>query len=133
MFNSPTNGTASPPRVERGKSLAHRTLATKAQRAVKAANVYDGLTVFQPTQVELARIYGVSVSLIMRARQLSLEQRKRVALGLASLPRPAQYLAPLKTSGASVDERSLYDLIANVGVEKVLTIAAAVDQARPHH
>jgi hypothetical protein len=131
MYNKSGNGGASPPRVERGKSLAHRTRDTKQQRAVRAADIYDGLTVYQPTQAELASIYEVSVALINRARQLAPEQRKRVAQGRARLPRPGHRLALLKprTNGAS-DEQTLFDMIATVGVEKALTIAASVEQAQ---
>jgi hypothetical protein len=134
MFSLSANGTASPPHVERGKSLAHRTKDTKQQRAAKAANVADGLAVYQPTQAELAWIYEVSVTLINRARQLPPDQRKRVAQGRASLPRPAHRLALLKpkTNGTSADEQTLFNMIAAVGVEKALTIAAAVDQAQHH-
>ena len=133
MSNLSANGTASPPTVERGKSLAHRTKDTKQQRAAKAANVYDGMAVYQPTQAELASIYEVSVALINRARQLAPEQRKRVAQGRARLPRPGHRLALLKprTNGAS-DEQTLFDMIATVGVEKALRIAAAVEQAQHH-
>jgi hypothetical protein len=122
------------PRVERGISLAHRTKDTKQQRAAKAADLYDGLAVYQPTQAELAWIYDVSVALINRARQLLPEQRKRVAQGRASLPRPAHQRARFKpkTNGALADEQ-LFNMIATVGVEKALTIAAAVEQQAQKH
>jgi hypothetical protein len=133
MSNLSVNGTASRPRVERGKSLAHRTKDTKQQRAAKAADIYDGLAVYQPTQTELASIYEVGVALINRARQLLPEQRKRVAQGRASLPRPTRQLALFKpkTNGTSADDQ-LFNMIATVGVEKALTIAAAVEQAQKH-
>jgi hypothetical protein len=133
MVTLSANGTSSPPRVERGKSLAHRTRDTKQQRAAKAADIYDGLTVYQPTQAELAWIYEVSVTLINRARQLLPEHRKRVAQGRAILPRPGHppALSKLKANGAS-DEQALFNMIATVGVEKALTIAAAVEQTQHH-
>jgi hypothetical protein len=132
MLNQNSNGVARPSKVERGISLAHRK-DTKQQRAAKAADIYDGLGVYQPTQAELAWIYEVSVTLINRARQLLPEQRKRVAQGRASLPRPGQRHALLpKTNGTSADEQALFNIIATVGVEKALRIAAAVEQAQHH-
>jgi hypothetical protein len=130
MLNQNGNGAARPSKVERGISLAHRTRDTKQQRAAKAADIYDGRTIYQPTQAELAWIYEVSVTLINRARQLLPDQRKRVAQGHASLPRPA--LLKLKTNGASAEDQALFNIIATVGVEKALTIAAAVEQAQHH-
>jgi hypothetical protein len=83
------NGGARPPKVELGASVVHRK-DTKQQKAAKAADVYDGLAVFQPTQGELAYLYGVSVALINRARQLPPEQRKLVATGRTRLSSPAR-------------------------------------------
>ena len=134
MLNQNGNGAARPSKVERGISVAHRTKDTKQQRAAKAANVYDGMAVYQPTQAELAWIYEVSVTLINRARQLPPDQRKRVAQGRANLPRPGHRPALLKpkTNGASAEDQALFNIIATVGVEKALTIAAAVEQAQHH-
>ena len=133
MLNQNGNGAARPSKVERGISLAHRK-DTKQQRAAKAADVYDGRANYQPTQAELAWIYEVSVTLINRARQILPDQRERVAQGRASLPRLGYRPALLKrkTNGTSADDQALFNIIATVGVEKALTIAAAVEQAQHH-
>jgi hypothetical protein len=126
------NGGARPPKVERGASVVHRK-DTKQQKAAKAADVYDGLAVFQPTQGELAYLYGVSVALINRARQLPPERRKLVAAGRTRLSSPARVQTlpkPATSNGKSIDDAAVFDLVRNIGIEKVLTIAAAVEQAQ---
>jgi hypothetical protein len=119
--------------VERGASLAQRKL-TKSQRAAMAADVFDGRTVYQPTRRELSGIFGVSSGYIDRARQLSLEKRQVVVEGRAGLARfnpPAHRPAmPKLGNGTSIDDKMLFDVIAAAGVDRVLGIAANVDQAR---
>jgi hypothetical protein len=129
MLTGNGNGTASP-QVERGASLAHRK-SSKPQRAVAAANIYDGLTVYQPTQRELAGIYGVSVSLINRARQLSPERRKAIVQGRIGLPPlPATRLAlPAPKHVEKMGEADLVNLVRRIGVNRVLEAAVAVEAA----
>jgi hypothetical protein len=126
MLNQNGNGTASPPRVERGKSVAHRQ-DTKQQRAAKAAFVADGLVPYQPTQVELARSYQVSVTLINRARRLPPDQRKRVAQGRARLPHPNHTLVlpKLNGNGTEIPDSELVSIAQRVGADRMLAAAVA--------
>jgi hypothetical protein len=116
-------------RVERGVSLAHRR-DSKSQRAAKAAEVYDGGT-YQPTLRELSILYGVSMSTIHRARQLSPEMRHAVAVGRAKLPLPTRQLTlalPESTGNGKMDD-VLFKIVRRVGIEKMLSVAAAVQAA----
>jgi hypothetical protein len=61
-------------RVERGVSLAQRKIGKHA-RAVIAADILDGLALYQPTQQELAWLLRVSSVYIARARKLTPNQR----------------------------------------------------------
>jgi hypothetical protein len=72
-------------RVERGVSLAHQTRLTKSQRAVIAANILDGVRLYQPTRVDLVGLLNVSVSMIAQAQCLSPAARDRIANGKATL------------------------------------------------
>jgi hypothetical protein len=103
---------------------------SKPQRAVIAADIFDGIAIYQPSQGELAWLFDVGAGLIKRARQLPPEQRQAVAEGRATLPRPAP--SRPKGNGTSADEQTLFNMIAAIGIEKVLTIAAAVEQAQHH-
>jgi len=96
--------------------------------------VYAGGT-YEPTQRELSLLYGVSVSSINRATQLSAEQRPAVAAEQAKLPAPvARPLALPKPNGNGnlMDDATLFVIVRNAGVDKVLSIAAQVDQAAHH-
>jgi hypothetical protein len=64
-------------RVEHGISLAHRRLSSR-QRQVIAADVADGMVIFQPTVRELSRIFHVSARSIARMQRLTPEQRQLV-------------------------------------------------------
>ena len=124
------NGAARP-KIERGVSVAHRQ-DTKQQKAARAANVSDGLARYQPTDVELARLYGVSVTLINRAKQLLPEAREAVAEGRAHLPQPVRVLTlakPAAGNGQTIADAVVFDVVRKAGIERVLTIAAAVEQA----
>jgi hypothetical protein len=89
MFNQKSNGDARTLRVVRGVSLAHRRL-NAYQRAVIAADILDGRVVYQPTEQELARSLKVSVPYIERARRLTPDQRRHLAI--STMPAPMQQL-----------------------------------------
>ena len=72
-------------RVERGISLAHQTRLSKSQRAVIAADILDGVRLYQPTRVDLVGLLNVSVSMIAQAQCLSPAARDRIANGKATL------------------------------------------------
>jgi len=76
------NQTARP--VTHGVSVSHQKL-TKSQRAVAAANVLDGISGYQPTQVDMSKAFGVSIPMIAEARRLSPAARERIAKGKATL------------------------------------------------
>jgi hypothetical protein len=130
------NGHASP-KVERGASLAQRKL-TKSQRAALAANVFDGRTTYQPTRRELSGIFGVSGGYIDRARQLPPEKRQVVIEGRASLSRfnssARRPLRPKPHNGATtVDDATLTAMVRVAGIERVLSIASAVEREQITH
>jgi hypothetical protein len=68
----------------RGASLVHRKL-TKSQRAVIVANIDDGLMAHQPSQSELAKLLGVSLPMVQRAKRLSPLARQQVMSGKVTL------------------------------------------------
>jgi hypothetical protein len=64
-------------KVITGASIVHRQL-DKRQRAILAADVLDGMVRLDPSQKQLAQIFGVSVVYVAIARKLS--PGKRVAI-----------------------------------------------------
>jgi hypothetical protein len=129
------NGTARP--VERGRSVAHRK-DSKQQRAAKAAAVYAGQVTYWPTRRELSLLYRVSGGMIDRARALSIEKRQAVAEGRAKFPRlnnGQSQLAPSKPPSAGngkLNDTALFTIVRNAGIEPVLAIASALEQAAHH-
>jgi hypothetical protein len=69
----------------RGASLVHRSKLTKSQRAVIVANIDDGIIAYQPTQTELAKMLGVSLPMVQRAKRLSPLARQQVMKGMLTL------------------------------------------------
>jgi hypothetical protein len=122
------------PQVLRGQSLAHRNLDAR-KRACLAADVIDGMVRFVPTQKELAAIFDVNVVYIELARRLSLHKRAAIVRGLdrtsfAELSKPQRQLQ-LKLPAphcASITNAYLENVIRTVGIERMLEIAAAVEQ-----
>ena len=133
------NQTARP--VARGASLAHQTKLSKSQRAVLAANVYDGLFAYQPSQVELAKMLGISVPMVAKARRLSPAARERITEGKATLATfEAPPAMPKSTTIKSVvndinksfavSDDILRKIIAARGVDHVVDVAAAMEAAQ---
>jgi hypothetical protein len=119
-------------KVERGAGLALRKLS-KSQRAVRAANVYDGIAIFQPTRRQLAAAFGVSEIYIDRARRLPPEKRHAIAEGRYGLSRLNPTARPKPGNGAAiVDDVTLTAMVRAVGIEKTLSIASAVEREQVH-
>jgi hypothetical protein len=115
MFNG--NGFGMP--VVRAKSLAHTTTLSPGQLAVQAANVLDGRAPYQPTQLSLAKEFGVSVPMIELARQLSPAARDLVMNGM-----PIAYFRQ-----RFIADRAAFAMVRAIGVDRMLDIAAAVEAA----
>jgi hypothetical protein len=124
---------ATPLRVERAAGLALRKL-TKSQRAVRAANTYDGIAVVQPTRSQLALMFGVSHGYIDRARKLSPEKRQAVLAGRIGLSRitPPTRRPKSGNGSAAINDDTLTDMVRAAGIEKVLAIAATVEREQVH-
>jgi hypothetical protein len=124
------------PKVITGQSLAHREL-DKRQRAVLAADMFDGTVPFRPTQAQSALICGVSVTYVTAARKLSPGERSAILQGydvtrFADLLRPPRQLSlamPVLPTVKVLPDSVLENLIRSAGIERVLDIAAAVERA----
>jgi hypothetical protein len=133
------NGAARPVVVVRGRSLALRTKLTKTERALLAADVYDGTKRYQPTRRELAVLFGVSGNMIDRARRLTAEQRQLITNGWVSSlayfdpwPRPLALPKPAPTVeiNSIIDDETIRTMTAAAGVDRVVDIAAALEAAQ---
>jgi hypothetical protein len=111
--------------------MAHRTKLSKSQRAVVAANIDDGIAAYQPTRVELAKIIGVSLPMIQRAKRLSPLARQQVMSGLVKLGFfDRQKMRALPKPAPANDDEALRDIIRRCGVNHVVDIAAAIEAAQ---
>jgi hypothetical protein len=134
VVTSNGNGAARP-RIERGHSLAHRQL-NKHQLAALAADVEDGLAIYQPTRQQLAHLFKVNAEYIRRAGKLTPDQRKallgnrdRYHLAISHPPKlPLALPAPTVANG--VGDAELQNLVRKVGVGRVLDAAIAVEAAQ---
>jgi hypothetical protein len=115
--------------------VAHRTKLTKSQRAVHAANIGDGVAVFQPTQIELAKAFGVSVPMVQAAKRLSPSARQAVLDGKATLasfankPSALKSLKMLANNLVANDDETLRAIIKRRGVDHVIDVTATMDVA----
>jgi hypothetical protein len=129
------------PQVITGRSLAHKQLDAR-QRACLAANVLDGLAKLDPSQAQLAVMFGVSIPYITVARRLSPSQRIAIVRGwdqvsfteLLHPPRQMSLWGPAIPSlrvltTAEVTDSQLAAVIRAAGIERTLNVAAAVDHA----
>jgi hypothetical protein len=116
-----------------GRGLARRKLDQR-QKACLVADVLAGLTVFTPSQKQLADLFGVSVVYVETARRLAPGKREAILRGwdptsFAELLRPQRQLRlKLPTPNcASITNLQLEHVIRAVGVERVLEAAVAVE------
>jgi hypothetical protein len=115
-------------KVERGASLAKRKLS-KSQRAVIGANIADGLVAYQPTRLAIAADLGVSAVYVARAQRLTPEQRRMVREGRIGLNRIKPSTRRACSNGvALIDDITLTEMVRAAGIERVLTVASAVER-----
>jgi hypothetical protein len=118
-----------------GRGLAHRQLDAR-QRAVLAADVLDGTVRLNPSQKQLADLFGVSIPYIQAARRLSAGKRTAILRGwdptsFADLVHPQRQLRlklPVPNC-ASITNVQLEHVIRAVGVERVLEAAVQVEHS----
>jgi hypothetical protein len=141
MGHPPTNGNGSaatilPPTktVITGVSLVHRRL-TKAQRAVLAANVIDGLARYVPTNQRVYADFGMSQPYVDIARRLTPQRREAILRGwdqtsfaeLMNPPRQLSLAGPLTPNMKVVTDADLEQMIRAVGLERALAVACTVE------
>jgi len=133
--------TAAVPRVVDAHSLLHMR-ASKATKAVDAADVLDGLVVVQnPTLRLTAAAYGVSIGSVARARRLTPEQRQAVRRGERplilprapsappALPVPPTAPATPPVSPVVMGARERLDaIVAEIGLSATLDLLAATEK-----
>jgi hypothetical protein len=123
------SGTALTPfRAVDAHSLPHRK-ASKAARAVIAADILDGLMILQnPTVSIVAAALGVSASSVANARRLTPEQRDAVRKGRRPLVLPAKPAPSRLPPPAPVSVREkLAEVVAEVGVNTTIDMIAELD------
>ena len=143
MDHHATNGNAGavtilPPatKVITGVSLVHRQLS-KAQRAVLAADVIDGLARFVPTNQQVATAFGVSQTYIDIARKLTPGKREAILRGwdptsfaeLMHSPRQLSLAGPAIPDMKVIPDIVLENLARAVGPERMLAAACAAESA----
>jgi hypothetical protein len=112
--------------------LAHKSL-NKRQRAIIAAEIVDGAAWLVPTQSQAATILGVNSSYVRIARSLSPSRRMAILRGedQTSFAVLSARLAPrLKVARGNghIDDAALINLVQNIGVDRLLTAAIAVER-----
>jgi hypothetical protein len=118
-----------------GAGLANRQL-DKRQRAILAADVLDGVVRLDPSQKQLAQIFGVSVPYVMIARKLSPGKRAAILRGwdptpftelMNPPPRQLSLAGPVIPTMKAITDIDLQNLIRTVGIERALDAAVAVE------
>ena len=104
-----------------GRSLAHRDL-NKRQRAVLAANLYDGWVRLNPTQRQVADLCGVSLAYVKFA--LALHPDVRVPANV----RPPRRVS-MKVVDTAINDRDLVKAIRAIGIDRVLSAACTAEAA----
>lgn len=112
-----------------GRSLAHRR-CSKRQLACLAADVIEGLTTINPTQSQVATLFGVSLAYIRIARRFDPGKRAAIVRGwdptsFANQVKPDRKVLVI----TDASNASLVDLIRKIGVERVLEAACAAEAA----
>jgi hypothetical protein len=100
---------------------------------VLAADIDDGITAYQPSVVELAKLLGVSIPMVWKAKKLSPLARQAIMSGGAVVG-DYDKLAAARTllkviDHAKNDDEALRAIIHRRGVNHVVDIAAAVEAA----
>jgi hypothetical protein len=130
--------------VLRGASVAQRKKLTKSQLAVLGADVLDGVQPYQPTRVDTAKLFRVSVVTLDRARRLSPAARATIMKGAATLSSYEPSLSPSKANGNGrhrgqngnshgfaqpIDDQTIRNMIAAAGgIDRLFDRACALDE-----
>jgi hypothetical protein len=131
MVNSINNGhgATAVPRIK-GAGIANRR-ADKRQLAALAAAVLEGDIGYEPSLRQLAQIFGVNPVYIILARRFSPAKRKAIITGedvtsFSSLLNPpaAPFALP---KPKLVSDQQLEDIIRIAGIDRTLSVAAAVE------
>jgi hypothetical protein len=134
------NGAATTPAIHPltiiGAGLNNRKLS-KIQRAVMAADTYDGVLRLNPSQKQLAAIFNVSVTYLTIALGLPPARRAVIMRGedpvsfaeLMNPPRQLSLRGPALPDLRLISDDELETMIRNAGVERVLEAAVAVESA----
>src|SRR5262245_24792982 len=128
------NGVATAaPRVVSGRGITHRRL-DKRQRAVLAADIFDGLAVLQPSARQLARQLGVNEGYVRLARDLTPEKRKAILSGRDSTsfrrllnPLTARRALPAPTLKPAMTDEHLVALAQQLGADRWLSAGARAE------
>jgi hypothetical protein len=125
-------GTALTPfRTVDAHSLPHQK-ASKAVRAVDAADILDGLMTLENFTVAIVTVaLGVSASSVTNARRLTPEQRNEVRKGKRPLVLPTKPLAlpaPAVPPVTMEVEQSLAAIVEKIGVNGVLDLLAVSEK-----
>jgi hypothetical protein len=118
-----------------GTGLNNRKLS-KIQRAVMAADTYDGVLRLNPSQKQLAAIFNVSVTYLTIALGLPPARRTAIMRGedpvsfteLMNPPRQLSLAGPVIPNLKMVTDGELETMIRNAGVERVLEAAVTVER-----
>lgn len=124
---------ATAPRVIKGRGIALRK-ASKSQLAALVAAIVKQDVGYKPSAKQLAAWFGVNLAYVGLAIALSPAERAAIISGkkktefAALLNPPTKALALPKSKPASSE--MLVHLIREIGVEKTLDLAAAVEAAQ---
>jgi hypothetical protein len=116
-----------------GASLAQRLRGWNAlEKAVFVAFWIEGkVTITGLTVKAMIAIVGANTSYVYAMLKHSDETRAQVCQGLCSLfpekPKPTQFDPPLSIPAVTTDDAALAALVAKVGVERALEIAAQIE------
>jgi hypothetical protein len=117
-----------------GRGLARRKLDPR-QKACLVADVLAGLTVFTPSQKQLANLFNVSVVYVETARRLAPSKREAILRGwdqtsfadLMNPPRQLSLAMPVIPDLKAIPDVVLENLARAVGTERMLAAAVAVE------
>ena len=125
-----SNGASASPRALSGASLAQLVRRkSAAARALLAAEIIDGKIIVQGLTIKaVATIAGCSVGSVFAALRLTPEQREAVERGQRPLVLPQPPAPSMAIDWTKVDDETLTDTVRQVGIERVLEAAAAVER-----
>jgi hypothetical protein len=133
MVNIRKNGNgATAASVVKGTGVGNRR-GNKRQLAAMAASIAEGDVAFAPSARQLASIFGVSTAYIALAQKFSPAKRAAIIAGEDAtnfsdlLSGPKAPLALPAPKVFDVDDAELEQIIRIAGIDRTLTVAAAVE------